>query len=83
MEECEALCSRLTIMTEGQMRLVGETTTLKNIYGQGYTVHLKLGFNTSDEQRADLQKAMENAFGKECRLTDSHLVNLLFFYSFC
>lgn len=42
MEECEALCSRLTIMVDGRMRCVGSTPHLKLKFGQGYTVKVKL-----------------------------------------
>ncbi|KAL5018720.1 hypothetical protein ScPMuIL_004442 [Solemya velum] len=42
MEECDALCSKLSIMVNGQMRCLGSPQLLKNKYGGGYTVKLYL-----------------------------------------
>ncbi|XP_028968379.1 ATP-binding cassette sub-family A member 1 [Galendromus occidentalis] len=42
MEECEALCTRLAIMVNGQFRCLGSIQHLKNKYGAGYTVTLKI-----------------------------------------
>ena len=36
MEECEALCNRLCIMTTGNLRCLGSIQHLKNKFGQGY-----------------------------------------------
>ncbi|KAK3602190.1 hypothetical protein CHS0354_004706 [Potamilus streckersoni] len=38
MEECETLCSRLSIMVNGQLKCIGSSQHLKNKYGCGYTV---------------------------------------------
>lgn len=35
MEECEALASRLTIMTAGRLRCLGTVQHLKSRFGQG------------------------------------------------
>ena len=42
MEECEALCSRLAIMVNGRLKCIGSTQHLKNRYGDGYTVLLRI-----------------------------------------
>lgn len=42
MDECEALCSKLTIMVQGQFQCFGNIQHLKAKYGQGYTLVLKL-----------------------------------------
>eukprot|EP00123_Amoebidium_parasiticum_P015512 comp23006_c0_seq1/m.36687 comp23006_c0_seq1/g.36687 ORF comp23006_c0_seq1/g.36687 comp23006_c0_seq1/m.36687 type:complete len:1736 (-) comp23006_c0_seq1:41-5248(-) len=42
MEECEALCTRLTIMVSGRLRCLGSIQHLKARYGQGYTVSVKV-----------------------------------------
>ncbi len=42
MEECEALCNRITIMTEGRLRCHGTAQQLKSKYGHGYTIDVKL-----------------------------------------
>jgi ABC-type multidrug transport system ATPase subunit len=41
MEECEVLCTRLTIMVAGQFRCLGTPTQLKAKYGDGYTLTIK------------------------------------------
>ncbi|KAK7083179.1 ATP-binding cassette sub- A member 3 [Halocaridina rubra] len=42
MEECEALCSRIIIMSRGVLRCVGTTGHLKAKFGQGYMLQIKL-----------------------------------------
>jgi len=42
MEECEALCTRLAIMVDGQFQCVGGPQHLKQRFGQGYTLICKL-----------------------------------------
>ncbi|KAI4488532.1 hypothetical protein M0802_011535 [Mischocyttarus mexicanus] len=42
MEEADALCSRVGIMVKGELRCVGSTQHLKNLYGAGYTLEMKL-----------------------------------------
>lgn len=42
MEECEALCNKLAIMKSGQLECYGTIPELKEKYGQGFTVMLKL-----------------------------------------
>ncbi len=41
MEECEALCTRLAIMVNGQFKCLGSVQHLKHRFGQGYTVLAK------------------------------------------
>ncbi|CAE8643015.1 unnamed protein product [Polarella glacialis] len=41
MEECEVLCTRLTIMVHGQFRCLGSPTQLKAKYGGGYCLSVK------------------------------------------
>ncbi|XP_049868932.1 phospholipid-transporting ATPase ABCA3-like [Pectinophora gossypiella] len=41
MEECEALCSRLTVMVRGQLYCLGPLQHLKSKYSQGYTLVVK------------------------------------------
>ena len=42
MEECEALCPRIGIMANGKLRCLGSAQHLKNKFGQGYQVELKV-----------------------------------------
>ncbi|KAG1714023.1 ATP-binding cassette sub-family A member 3 [Nymphon striatum] len=53
MEECEALCDRLTIMVKGKLQCIGTIPHLKNKFGQGYTIYanMKLLIDGHDENR--------------------------------
>lgn len=42
MEECEALCPRIAIMANGRLRCLGSAQHLKNKFGQGFQVELKI-----------------------------------------
>lgn len=42
MEEADALCSRVGIMVKGELRCLGSTQHLKNLYGAGYNLEIKL-----------------------------------------
>ncbi|XP_062373279.1 phospholipid-transporting ATPase ABCA1-like isoform X2 [Sardina pilchardus] len=43
MEECEALCTRMAIMVNGQFKCLGSIQHLKSRFGEGYTVIVKVG----------------------------------------
>ena len=42
MEECEALCTRLVIMVNGQFKCIGSIQHLKSLFGKGYSVVIKV-----------------------------------------
>ncbi|XP_018601402.2 ATP-binding cassette sub-family A member 1 isoform X2 [Scleropages formosus] len=42
MEECEALCTRMAIMVNGRFRCLGSVQHLKNRFGDGYTIILRM-----------------------------------------
>ncbi|XP_072399805.1 phospholipid-transporting ATPase ABCA3-like isoform X2 [Diabrotica undecimpunctata] len=42
MEECEALCTRIAIMVNGNFKCLGSTQHLKNKFAEGYTLTIKL-----------------------------------------
>ena len=53
MEECEALCTRLAIMVNGTFRCLGSIQHLKNRFGDGYTVTVRVrGPNYEREESA-------------------------------
>ncbi|KFB51722.1 AGAP007504-PA-like protein [Anopheles sinensis] len=52
MEECEALCTRLAIMVNGELRCLGSAQHLKNKFSNGYFLTLKL-------KRADTKQLAE------------------------
>jgi len=49
MEECEALCTRLAIMVNGEFKCLGSTQHLKNKFGEGFILTLKLTRKASEE----------------------------------
>ncbi|CAG7827997.1 unnamed protein product, partial [Allacma fusca] len=87
MEECEALCSRLAIMVNGQFQCLGSPQHLKNKFGEGYTVIAQLNYSGradlgsigSDEELLrpwerelkSLQDYLEAQF-PDCELKDAH-----------
>nr|KAF6482818.1 ATP binding cassette subfamily A member 1 [Rousettus aegyptiacus] len=42
MEECEALCTRMAIMVNGKFRCLGSVQHLKNRFGDGYTIVVRI-----------------------------------------
>ncbi|XP_013414368.2 LOW QUALITY PROTEIN: ATP-binding cassette sub-family A member 1-like [Lingula anatina] len=50
MEECEALCGRIGIMVNGRFRCMGSVQHLKNRFGDGYTVILRVKGHSPDLQ---------------------------------
>jgi ABC-type multidrug transport system ATPase subunit len=42
MEECEALCSRVGIMVTGALRCLGTPQHLKNRFGEGYQIEMRV-----------------------------------------
>ncbi|KAL1278816.1 hypothetical protein QQF64_025489 [Cirrhinus molitorella] len=54
MEECEALCTRLAVMVNGQFKCLGSPQHLKSKFGSGYTLLAKVHVETELEEM-DLQ----------------------------
>ena len=52
MGECEVLCSSMAIMVNGRFRCLGSSQHLKNRFGNGYTIKVRLN-STSDQARFD------------------------------
>uniref|UniRef100_T1IBQ4 ABC transporter domain-containing protein n=1 Tax=Rhodnius prolixus TaxID=13249 RepID=T1IBQ4_RHOPR len=71
MDECEALCDRLTIMAEGTMHCIGNIQHLKKTHGKGFTILIKLGIITG-ETLTKLKQKMESLFSHLCTLRDEH-----------
>uniref|UniRef100_A0A7M4E1N8 ATP binding cassette subfamily A member 3 n=1 Tax=Crocodylus porosus TaxID=8502 RepID=A0A7M4E1N8_CROPO len=52
MEECEALCTRLAIMVNGQFKCLGSPQHLKSKFGSGYTLLAKMQVDEEGELQA-------------------------------
>ncbi|CAL8124334.1 unnamed protein product [Orchesella dallaii] len=72
MDECEALCSRLGIMVNGQLQCLGGVQHLKSKFAQGYTLSLKLKLvNPDSPELQNLREEISDKF-KPCVLKDIH-----------
>lgn len=49
MEECEALCTRLAIMVNGEFKCLGSAQHLKNKFSKGFLLTIKIQKNTEVE----------------------------------
>jgi ABC-type multidrug transport system ATPase subunit len=76
MEECEALCNRLAIMVGGQFVCMGGIQYLKQKFGQGFTVMVKLRAVEADAHIVQrLKSKIEEHFNTGCVLKDEHQVS--------
>lgn len=73
MEECEALCTRLTILVRGHMMCIGSIPHLKTRYGQGYTIMIKLHSHPDMNMLLPrLKQDIQTTFASNCILKDEH-----------
>ncbi|KAK9310741.1 hypothetical protein QLX08_000052 [Tetragonisca angustula] len=71
MEECEALCNRLVIMVKGQLVCVGASQELKQRFGAGYDIHIKLNPSRTDDDVSAIKRIMESSLS--CEVRDENL----------
>ncbi|XP_055683327.1 phospholipid-transporting ATPase ABCA3 isoform X3 [Lutzomyia longipalpis] len=79
MEECEALCSRLAIMVNGEFKCLGSTQHLKNKFSKGYILVIQLKREFEDRLRLaekdfgeyDAQKKIRKGLMKSISLIDN------------
>ncbi|CAF4618859.1 unnamed protein product [Rotaria sp. Silwood1] len=67
MEECEALCTRIGIMKLGQFMCLGNLQHLKNRFGDGYAVQVKVSIDKVQKIKDDL-----TSFFPEIEIQDQH-----------
>jgi len=80
MEECEALCDRLAIMVNGQFQCFGNIPHLKNKFGQGYTILVKLKKGGGEvENQSNLNNIKEAILNKvsDAVIQDENMVRCL------
>lgn len=70
MEECEALCNRLVIMVGGQLVCIGPCQELKQRFGAGYDIQMKLNPEKSGDEIENIKKDIEEALN--CELADEN-----------
>ncbi|KAF9163067.1 hypothetical protein DFQ26_002974 [Actinomortierella ambigua] len=62
MEEADALCDRIGIITNGHIQALGTSQRLKNTYGAGYKIIVKT-HNSSAENANAVTRALEDTVG--------------------
>uniref|UniRef100_M3ZKD5 P-type phospholipid transporter n=1 Tax=Xiphophorus maculatus TaxID=8083 RepID=M3ZKD5_XIPMA len=62
MEECEALCTRMAIMVNGRFQCLGSVQHLKNRFGDGYTIILRLADTKADAESCPIDAYMRTSF---------------------
>lgn len=73
MEECETLCNRLVVMVKGRLLCVGASQELKERFGAGFNITIKLNPGRSDVDFRAIKNQIEAAF--TCELKDEHPVS--------
>ncbi|KAF9147759.1 ATP-binding cassette sub- A member 1 [Linnemannia schmuckeri] len=67
MEEADALGDKVAIMVSGHLKAIGNTTRLKNKFGNGYRVELALGHPTEQFPNIPAQKELEQEMTEATR----------------
>ena len=62
MEETEALCTRMGIMVNGELKCLGNLQTLKTKYGDGYTLLVKVTRTHSDDVIEEFIRTIKSHF---------------------
>lgn len=60
LDECEHLCNRIGIMYNGNMHCIGVTQKLKNDFGDGYTLIIKLTEDVGNTRVRDINTELRN-----------------------
>lgn len=75
MEECEALCNRLVIMVRGELVCIGPSQELKQRFGAGYDIHIKLNPSRSNKDVENIKINIESTL--TCDIRDDNLVMIM------
>ncbi|XP_055533387.1 phospholipid-transporting ATPase ABCA3-like [Wyeomyia smithii] len=80
MEECEALCTKLAIMVNGEFKCIGSTQHLKNKFSSGYYLTIKVkkeAFETSSEPLAEIKAFVEKKL-PDAQLKEEYLESITY-----
>lgn len=66
MEECEALCTRLAIMVQGQFKCLGSPQHLKSKFGSGYSLRAKVRSEGQQEALEEFKAFVDLTFPGVC-----------------
>ena len=56
MEECEALCTRLAIMVNGELKCLGSSQHLKNKFSKGYLLTIQMSSPNIDDSQKEVAR---------------------------
>jgi len=59
MDECEVLCNRLGIMKNGELKCIGYIQKLKEKYGKGFSLMIKMKPNVPQGNDQTLEQAQD------------------------
>ncbi|XP_063924062.1 phospholipid-transporting ATPase ABCA1-like isoform X2 [Zophobas morio] len=62
MEECEALCTRMAIMVNGNFKCIGSSQRLKNRFAQAYSLIVKVKKPPTDRKLKDVDEFVKRNF---------------------
>lgn len=62
MEECEALCTRLAIMVNGEFKCLGSTQHLKNRFSKGYLLTIKMSKDLDESAMEKIKNFVVSSF---------------------
>ena len=65
MEEADALCTRIGIMVNGELKSLGTPQELKHMYGGGYRVIVRLHEQSAGDGPGELLQVLENEYNGE------------------
>jgi len=77
MEECEALCQRIGIISQGDLKCLGSSQHLKHRFGRGLQIDISTGAFSPDAARQFMQSEFKTAqelecYGNKIKYTVSH-----------
>ncbi|KAJ8311158.1 hypothetical protein KUTeg_011297 [Tegillarca granosa] len=71
MEECDALCTKIAIMVNGNFMCLGSPQHLKNKFGHGYTLVVRQGTDNAAASSAQLKDFVKSTFPNS-QIFDDH-----------
>ena len=74
MEEAEALCTKMGIMVNGRFKCFGSSQDIKDKFGTGYEVEIKIAWPTEEEA---MNLAANNSVDKNIAVTQANVQELL------
>lgn len=73
MDECEELCNRLAIMNKGQFKCIGFIQKIKELFGTGFTLLIKVAENADPKRVSQIKEDIKKMY--DCNLRDDYAVN--------